>query len=508
MMRWRGALQVAWIALGVLLGATPMQAQSGGASAQSEQLLEEGREQLINLRFDAAHETFRLLAEKGRPGAAHYHRSTIYLLKALCTDDPDDFEAFFDHADEFGQVVDEMPDSPWRDYYAGELNLHRALANVKTEHYIRAALAARRAYKGFERAVERAPNFYDAYKGLGLVHLAIGATPGGYRRLLHFFGYSGEIEQGVQELELAAQRSQYGRDEADLILALTAVTMSRDPEHGQALLAQLRERHPESPLVDYLYGFVLLENRRADEAQEALVAARSTMLESDVFYVDYVDYYLGETYFVLNRFEQAAEAYQRYLSTHEGVALHAMATYKRALALEMDGRRDQALPIYRTVGGDRDYDSDRWARERATERVDQPLTELERRLLITRNLFDAGRYDEAQPDLERLFEDEQHPLPVRAEAAYRLGRLHHAQEAYQAALPYYQWAIDHPLDGDAKFAPWSQFYVGLIRMEQQAYGAAETALRAALAYEGDFDYKYGLEQRAKAALERLPSSKG
>ncbi len=505
-----------------LLGVWPGWAQGGGGGAvrlasegsdrvmllrsdASERLLEEGRAQLLDFRLYEAERTFRRLYRQGDgAAAARYYLVSSSFLKALMTDEQVFFDEFEGRFDSLRQELEGLPASRWKTYLLAEAHLQRAFTAVKDERYFRSALAGRTAYRLFQELIEDDAAFYEPYKGMGLMHLFIGTMPKGQRRLLKILGYSGTIQQGLRELQQAAGHSLLNQDEASIFLALADVTLNNSATGGVETLARLHRAHPQSALLAYFYGFALMSNRRAVEAERVLRLAVEAGKSAGYFYIDYAEFYLAQTLFRRNQFAEAEPYYRHYLKRHRGAALKSLAHYELGLTLEMQGRRDEALVFYRQVRGDRAYDTDRSAYREAQRRLAAPLTPREQRLLLGRNAYDAGAYDQAEPLLRASFDEIGAPPTARAEASYRLGRVYHAQGRLDEALKAYQYAVAHPgNDPKARWAPWSQFYTGEIYAQRGQHPRAAAAFEAVLAYDHPFDYHEALEQQTKAALGRL-----
>ncbi len=474
-------------------------------SDASEQLLEEGRAQVLDFRLYEAERTFRRLARQpDGDAAARFYLTSASFLKALVTDEQVYFDEFYERNDSLRSVLEDLPASQWKTYLLAEAHLQFAFVAVKNERYFRSALAGRKAYGLFSHLIADDAAFYEPYKGMGLMHLFIGTMPKGQRRLLKILGYGGTIQQGLRELERSAAHSRLNRDEASIYLALADVTLNNSASGGVEMLARLHRTYPESAFLAYLYGFALLSNRRAAEAEGLLRKAVEAGTTADYFFIDYAEFYLAEALFRQNRFAEAEPFYRHYLTRHRGEALKALACYELGLTLEMQGRRAEALPFYRKIRGDRIYDTDRWAYRAAQKRAAAPLTPRQRQLVLGRNAYDAGAYDDATTLLQAVFDDAEASDAERAEASYQLGRVFHAQGRLDDALHAYHYAVAHPLDDPmARWAPWSQFYTAEIYAQRGETARALAAFEAALAYDEPFDYHEALEQQTKAALGRL-----
>ncbi len=501
------ALRVGWLlcVLGAL--AAPCRAQAERpmllASEASERLFEEGRGHLLHFRLIDAEHAFRRLTRTADGGpAAGYYLALASFLKALVTDERVYFDEFFARSDSLLARLDALPASRWRSFLTGAAHLHRAVAAAKTERSLGAALAGRKAYRHLEDAIEADAAFYEPYAGMGLLHLFIGSLPGAYRTLLKLLGYGGTIAQGLAELGLAAERSRLSREEALVVLAMADIMLNNSAAGGMQTLARLQGAYPHSPLFAYLYGYGLLSNRRAEAAEGFLAAAVHAGTTAPYFYVDYADFFLAQALFRQNRFAEAEGHYRHYLKRHRGLALKAQAYLEMGLTLEMLDRRDEALRFYEQVNDRRAYDSDASAYRAARRLLAAPLTPLERQLLLGRNAYDAGRYARAEAVLQAVFEAPEAPPAIRAEAAYRLGRVYQAQGRLAEALHAHRYAVAHGAAG-TQWPPWSQFYIGEIHTQHGDTLQAARSFQAALAYRPPFDYQQALEQRAKAALGRL-----
>ena len=511
-LRWKGIgrLGIASVVLVLGLWATqPLQAQPAQAvgitTTRTSDLLTKGRTQLLNFRLYEAERTFRTLAREpdGEP-AARYHLATASLLKALVTDEPAYFAELSARSDSLQAVLDTVPASTWRTFLRAEAYFHRTMALAKEDHFIRAALAARQAYKRYENIIEADPAFYEAYVSMGLMHILIGTLPGGYRSLLKVLGYSGSLTRGQRELQQAVAHRALNADEAAIYLAMVDVLLNNSKGNGVQTLRALQARYPESALCNHLYGFALLENRRAEEALIFLEKAVRAGTSAAYFYIDYADFYLAEATFRLGQWEQAEVHYRRYLKRHRGTALKALAYLELGQTLEMQGRRADAVAAYQQVQATRAYDSDKVAYHRAQRLLAAPMTAQDRLLLEGTNAYLAGQYDEAEATLTAIADDPAFPADLRTVATYHLGQLYQARGQLDQAMTAYRYVSEHPVaDSEARWTPWSHFFIGEVYAEQGQPQKARAAFEKALSFKGPFDYHQALEQQAKAAMARL-----
>jgi tetratricopeptide (TPR) repeat protein len=266
-------------------------------------------------------------------------------------------------------------------------------------------------------------------------------------------------------------------------------------------VAGLYEARPQSLFFAWAYGYALVEERRAEVARPVLRDAVARAETADYVFVDYLEYFLAETLFFQNDFAAAEPYYRRYLARHAGEAMRAQATLRLGLALEMQGRRAEAVTYFERVRAPRDYDTDRVAGRLAERYAARPLSPHERQILRGRNAFDGGRYAEADRLLRPLLHAEGVTEAERAEAQYRLARSLHAQGRLAEAARLYQAAAVRPGDRQGKWRGWGWHYLGEIRRAQGNPQAALMACDRALAAEPPYDYFQALEQAARLARE-------
>lgn len=504
----RVAARVTALLVMLFIGAVPGRAQQAVRpfsvqTEAAEHLVEEGRSALLQFRLNEAERVFKALNRMPGSGAAAYHHLALSsMLKLLMTDVPAYYDEFYRRADSLQLALREV-DEPWRTYLDAENQLQRMIVYAKQGSNVKAAFAAKGAYGRFRNVVKRFPSFYEAYKGMGLLHLSIGSLPSTYRRILGLLGFSGEVEQGLRELRLAAEKSAYNREEAHVLLALVNGVMYDQPEQAVPPLRTLYEQNNQSPLFAFFYGFMLLKTRDAAEAERVLSSAVRKDERAGYFFLDYNEHHLAEAHFKQNEFVQAEEHYKRYLSRHKGPALKAPTYLGLGLSLEMQNRRAEALKQYAMVKSTRGMDTDDAAEREAKRRMARPMTEPERQLLLASNAFGSGDYSGTERILRALWDSDSITEGERAETAYRLGRLYEAQQKYDEAIAAYELAIEHAQDPNARWAPWANFYIAQIYADQGRRQEAARAYKAALEYKGKYDYYQALEQSAKAGLKKL-----
>ena len=473
-------------------------------TAAGTALLNEARSQMIAFRLDSAEASFQRLARlEPQSPAGDYHLTVLSLWRALMAEREPYYSRFFAVSDSLEEHLDALPESAWKTHLGAELAFQRALVLAKQERYAPAGLALRSAYNGYRTNLQRYPDFWESYKGMGLSHVAVGAVPSPYRWILRVLGFGGTVPQGMEELEIALRQSAYSREEAAFLLAVVDALLNEGQAGAARHVSALYSAYPNSPMTAYIRAYFLLEDRQVDEAERLLRHAADQQASEQVTEIPYIDFYLGEALFRQNKFQDAAEHFERFARRHRGRALLAQSYLRAGLAHEMEGDRERALALYRRVSADRDYDSDKAAVREAEKRLASPLSLSEQQLLRGDNLLEAGQYRASIEAMQPVLGRDEAPATQRAEAAFRSGRAFQALGEGDNALRHFAFAVSNPGDAGAGWAPWSRFHMGEVHEERGDTELAEEAYRDALDYSHEFDYRKALEQRTRTALSRL-----
>ncbi len=452
----------------------------------------------LDFRLADAEAGFRALAAIESGPASAYGLESAALWRALMTEDDADFDRFYALNDSLADVTARLGDAPGARLVAATGSLHRALAFGRQERYARAGNAFRDACGQFSGL-----DGPDADFGRGVCEVAAGSVPRTYRWLARLFGFSGTVTGGLARLDRAALADGALAVDAAVAFAISDATLNERRAGSVDRLVAVAEAHPASPILGYLAGYHLLVDRRADEAEAALRRAQTAQSDARVTDVPFLQAHLGFALFRQRQFAQAAPLLEGYAQTYRGRALVAQSTLDAGIAYEMTGDRARAERLYRRVRAKRDYDSDLSAAREAERRLSQPMTEADRALVLGGAAFDAGDYDDAVRILQPIVTGADLAPDVRAEAAYRTGRARQAQENWPDARRHFQLAVDRPGDPLAKWGPWSMYHLAEVHEAQGDLDRARDQYRRVLDNEAEFDYHKALEQRTRAALERI-----
>jgi hypothetical protein len=127
------------------------------------------------------------------------------------------------------------------------LGLEADYASLIDKHQMESLKMIRAADKFGRKLLAAAPEAADAYLTLGTANYIIGSLPGFKKFFLGFAGIHGDREEGMAQLQIAADHGHYLRPFAKIMLALAALR-ERKTEVARLQLQELVAEFPENPL--------------------------------------------------------------------------------------------------------------------------------------------------------------------------------------------------------------------------------------------------------------------
>lgn len=98
-----------------------------------------------------------------------------------------------------------------------------------------------------EQLLAKDPSCYDAYLAIGVENYMLSLKPAPVRWLLRIGGAQTDRNEGIQKLQLVAEKGRYLRPYAQLLLAVAALR-DHNPGQAQKLLKYLAAEFPRNPL--------------------------------------------------------------------------------------------------------------------------------------------------------------------------------------------------------------------------------------------------------------------
>ena len=263
------------VALGVVLLIAAACAYGTDIGVESGNSLNDGYQQLYNLEFERAHQTFVswqqkypkdpmgpvsdaagiLFSEFNRLGileAQFYENDKIFKSNKRPSSDPQARNRFNDTLNKGeglakGRLASNAKDrdalfamtliSGLRADYAALIDK----SNMASLRYTRTADDWARQLLAID------PNCADARVATGFSKYIIGSMTAPMRWILRVGGFAGDKKQGISELKITAENGQYLAPFARILLAI-AYVREKDMGKAREILASLRDQYPKNPL--------------------------------------------------------------------------------------------------------------------------------------------------------------------------------------------------------------------------------------------------------------------
>ena len=183
-------LLITLIIFSFLLSSTDSIYGQSNENYPSDEEIYQGLDLIYNLRFEEAEQTFKTLQVKYPYDVkSYFYESLIYFYKAIITGDEQLYEKFLELSENVINKCEDILDDDNNNietlFYKGQAHSYRSLLMLKlNKSLFRAAINGNSGYRILSEVIERNPEFYDAYMGLGLYKIALGFVPNSFRWLL------------------------------------------------------------------------------------------------------------------------------------------------------------------------------------------------------------------------------------------------------------------------------------------------------------------------------------
>ncbi|HQV01603.1 MAG TPA: hypothetical protein PLO59_10610, partial [Bacteroidia bacterium] len=327
--------------------------------------------------------------------------------------------------------------SPYKMYLQAELTLQMGLVRAMHNEYVNATVDIRKSYKLFTANNEAFKQFKPNLKGLGFLHILIGAIPENYKWAANLIGLKGTINQGTAELtELISEcvkTDQYDFVKNETLLFLIYVQVHYGKDIPRALqLIKLYDHNYISPYINYSIANVYLMDGKNDNVLHIL---EDFVPPSDATTLHYLQYLKGMA--KTNKLDYSAiDNYKQYIKAYQGLKFKKSACQRIAWLHLIKGDTAQYWQNISQVlqVGSSFTDEDKQAQAEAETKVIPNIT-----LLKARLLFDGGYYFKSLEQLSQ--KPATHNVKDNIEAIYRTARNFDKLKQYEKAKTFYNKTI-------------------------------------------------------------------
>ncbi|MCC7437176.1 MAG: DUF3808 domain-containing protein [Armatimonadetes bacterium] len=437
-----------------------------GAADEIDRLVQQGIEQLYSVQFDAAAASFdqAIKADPSDP-RGHFYRANVHLWSYLFARQQAQSLLYFNASDRVIKVAEARLKSNPGDHrsrmFLGMTYGYRAIANARAENLMSAALSAKTCYDQLTTVAKADPKLADAQLGLGIFHFVFGSVPKAAGVLAGLGGVKGDAQLGLREIENAAARGFYFRNDAKLILALLNIYYRDDFKAGEKTLSEMARKYPKNVAILYALGNVYLDQEQPEQA--VIYLDKVTQLGNIDFRTinDFSYQRCGMAFFTQNNFPRAKTYLQKFLRRSDEKILKAYAWYLLGVCFEMEGARSDAVAAYQRALKSPNYGTpeDIVGHRRAKMLIATPLTPNDMEAIRALNNATASKFDGAITTANALLSRHDATPAQRAQAHYAVGQGLQGKKQYAKAIESYRSAASVGKHPETWVTPFSFLHI-------------------------------------------------
>lgn len=454
--------------IAALIAVALLVASSGARAATVDEYVMAGIEQLYNVQFDAAAKSFdRAIAVDPNDPRGYFYRANVHLWSYLFDSRPEQLGRYMSASERGLKSAQARLKANPRDntakLFLGMTYGFRAISNARAENIMAAAFSAKTCHDLLAEVVRADPKSYDAYLGLGIFHYMLGSIPEAGRVIMGMgSGMKGDAALGIREIETAAARGRYFRNDAQLIVALLNIYHRDDLKTGIGALEKMARRYPKNVAILYAIGAAYLDQQ---QPERAVPYFEKVARQGNDDFRAITTMSIGRTgiaHFQRNDFARARGFLQQYLRTSGERMLRAHSWYLLGVCNEMEGNRALAVKAYeRATKSPGASPEDNSAIHRARLLLKTPMTETDRLLVRATNAAGAQGYAEAERIARDVLARRGITPAQRALAGYALGQSLQGRGKCREAIDSYTAAVRTGRHDQRWVTPWSYYQMGL-----------------------------------------------
>lgn len=486
----------------LVLISCPVWSANPSASYQFTSELQHAYELIQQLKITPARAILTQYKQnKTQNGVVPYLDNYADLHYLLISEDKDYYTRYSRNADERYNLLNSLPESPYKLLFQGEIKLHSAFIKLKFGNEISGCRDIIKAFGLLTQNRKKYPEFTPTLKSLGLLHVLIGCVPDQYAWVTRILGLNGDIAQGLAEIKEVQQKSHLFRHEAKLIdLMLHAYVLDGEPKATEEF-SQLAFQQPENLLIHFLGSAVLKKEGKTDLAFRLVESAPKG---AEYMHVPLLDYMKAEILLHQGKYIKAKDQYTRFLKDYQGFNFIKDSEYKIFICYWLNGQENSGMPNLQRVltTGKAITEADQFAERFATKYLNEEINP-EAKPLYAARYFSDGGYQEKAVEVLALYKESSFLQQInKAEFNYRKGRIYQKLSFFDRAIPYYKRAITLSEKNSYYFGAAASLQLGYVYENKSDKSQAINFFRKAISFK-KHEYKNSIDNKAKAAISKL-----
>jgi hypothetical protein len=213
------------------------------------------------------------------------------------------------------------------------------------------------AIQALKTCQELDPDNKDVILGLGIYDYYTAKLSGVLKFLTYLFLHTGDKDEGLRKLNVAANKAVYSGPEAKSMLIHIYLYLEEDYNKALPIIQDLRAKFKKNPRYPFFEGLVYIRQDRDPKYREMVdflrAESRKKATKSDSLIWENQALYLEATYHLFRgETQQARNKFDALLSKADPVLdpdMIAFPILKKGMSWDLEGKRDTALGLYRQV---------------------------------------------------------------------------------------------------------------------------------------------------------------
>lgn len=391
--------------------------------------------------------------------------------------------------------------SPYYHYCQAELLVHQAALRFKFRDYTKGAANVRDAYVLLEKNIKLYPNFQPHYKSMGMLEVLVGTIPPKFSWVSSMLGMTGNIPAGMKKIEdfmnapFVNAETEMLKEEALFLYGFLQLHIVKEKEEAWKLVEKATKNYRQSLLQTYVRASVGMHCKKTEEVIRTL---ETRPVSNDYARFYFLEYMLGTA--KLHKQDSTAGIHFKVFVTYFKGENYIKDAYRKLAWHSLCHKEEHKYTIYMDLVKSKGRDQVDEDKEALNEAVSGMRPHIG--LLRARLLFDGGYLDKALDIMTRHASENWTRPRDRGEYMYRLARIYDEKKDVSKALQLYQQTIDLCRNETWYFAANSSLHMGYIYEKRKEYVKARACFEQVMKYPNT-EYKTSLDQKAKAALERI-----
>jgi tetratricopeptide (TPR) repeat protein len=457
-------------------------------------------QEILKLRLQSGQQLIDLEKKKHPDNLIpHLLENYIDFFTLFFNEDPAEYTKRVPNRDKRLSILSDGPgNSPYYLFSSATVHFQWAVIKIKFGHNWDAGWEFRRSFMQVKDNAKKYPLFLPNQMYRGAMQVAAGTIPDGYRWLTNMMGIRGSIQSGMKEFRTFLQspdpEALLYRNEGIFYYCYLSYYIENDKEGVLDYVRSQKLDLVNNHLFSYLAATLSTHNQQAEIALQIL-DKRST----EPGYLQSPVWDLEKGYILLYKGSPEALTYlERFAATFKGKFYMKDALQKISWLYYMKGDQVKADGIRQLIltKGNTDSEADKQAQQEANTKA------WPNKLLLQARLFnDGGYHREALRLLHGKSAGDFQKPEEKLEFYYRAGRIYDDLGRDTEAINFYKLALQHGKNRQEYFAARAALQIGFIYEKQQNYQEALSWFKTCIAMK-DHDYKNGIDQRAKAGIDR------